>query len=292
MLVLSRRVEEKLLFPGLGISLEVVRVKGNTVRIGIDAPRDVRVVRGELAERESVAGKPVAGKPVAGKPVAGKPVAGKPVAGKPVAGKPAGKQQPAVSNANVTDDSKAEIRRRLNAANLAIHLAQNQLQQGRNRNVAYALEDAIRCLRSLESAVLGKLQTDGAVVSDESGNVAKDGVGSIERMRDSESAGAVEYAPAPVGLPGIESVRESSSSYVTSARKRTALVQFEDHGLVGVSNLVGEDGLAGKLAELGYDIVSVKDNDGMIRYNNRNFSGWFTSRAAAISLLKVLEVAS
>ena len=51
MLVLSRRENETILIPELGITLEVVRIKGNTVRIGIDAPRSIRIVRGELEDR-------------------------------------------------------------------------------------------------------------------------------------------------------------------------------------------------------------------------------------------------
>jgi carbon storage regulator CsrA len=47
-LVLSRRVGEKLVLPGLGVTVEVLAVKGRVVRIGIVAPPDVKVVRGEL----------------------------------------------------------------------------------------------------------------------------------------------------------------------------------------------------------------------------------------------------
>ena len=54
MLVLSRRPNEKVLFAGLGISVEVVRVNGHAVRLGIQAPSDVRVVRNELVENESL----------------------------------------------------------------------------------------------------------------------------------------------------------------------------------------------------------------------------------------------
>lgn len=47
MLVLSRKVDESVQI-GDEITVTVLKVKGNTVRIGIDAPKSVRVVRGEL----------------------------------------------------------------------------------------------------------------------------------------------------------------------------------------------------------------------------------------------------
>ena len=50
MLVLSRKVNETVEFPELGITVEVVRVKGNTVRLGIKAPNSVRILRGEPVE--------------------------------------------------------------------------------------------------------------------------------------------------------------------------------------------------------------------------------------------------
>ncbi len=52
MLVLSRRESEKILVPELGITLEVLSIKGNTVRLGIDAPREIRVLRGEIVDTE------------------------------------------------------------------------------------------------------------------------------------------------------------------------------------------------------------------------------------------------
>ena len=48
MLVLSRKAEETIVFPELGITVEVIRTKGNTVRLGIRAPESVRILRGEL----------------------------------------------------------------------------------------------------------------------------------------------------------------------------------------------------------------------------------------------------
>jgi carbon storage regulator len=54
MLVLSRRVAEQICIPELGITLEVISIKGNTVRLGIDAPPEIRILRSELLDqRES-----------------------------------------------------------------------------------------------------------------------------------------------------------------------------------------------------------------------------------------------
>jgi carbon storage regulator CsrA len=49
MLVLSRRQHQKLILPDSETTIEVVRVKGNQVRLGITAPPHVRVLRDELA---------------------------------------------------------------------------------------------------------------------------------------------------------------------------------------------------------------------------------------------------
>jgi carbon storage regulator len=47
MLVLSRKIGEKLII-GDNITVVVSRVAGNRVTLGIEAPHDVRIVRGEL----------------------------------------------------------------------------------------------------------------------------------------------------------------------------------------------------------------------------------------------------
>lgn len=52
MLVLTRKTDEKIMI-GNDIEITLVRIRGGSVRIGIDAPREIRVVRGELAEAES-----------------------------------------------------------------------------------------------------------------------------------------------------------------------------------------------------------------------------------------------
>jgi carbon storage regulator len=55
MLVLSRRATQKLVLPELGITITVVAIKGGVVRVGIDAPAQVTVLREELLQRDGPA---------------------------------------------------------------------------------------------------------------------------------------------------------------------------------------------------------------------------------------------
>ena len=51
MLVLSRKEGEKLVI-GDNITLVVSKISGNRVTLGIEAPSDVKIFRGELADKE------------------------------------------------------------------------------------------------------------------------------------------------------------------------------------------------------------------------------------------------
>lgn len=95
MLVLSRREGEKLVFPNLGITLEVLRVRGNAARLGIQAPSNVTILRDELCD----------------------------VPGTP----PAVEAAPEMSAARKLSHA---LRNRLHGATLALHLFRKQMDRG------------------------------------------------------------------------------------------------------------------------------------------------------------------
>jgi len=52
MLILTRKLDETLMIRH-DVQVKVLGVSGNQVKIGIDAPREVRILRDELLENES-----------------------------------------------------------------------------------------------------------------------------------------------------------------------------------------------------------------------------------------------
>jgi carbon storage regulator len=52
MLILARKVAQTLVIPGRDVTIQVLRIVGNRVKLGISARRDVRVVRREIAPGE------------------------------------------------------------------------------------------------------------------------------------------------------------------------------------------------------------------------------------------------
>lgn len=53
MLVLSRGKNDRIVFPSLGISIEVTKVNGSRASLGIEAPKHIRVLRHELMDGET-----------------------------------------------------------------------------------------------------------------------------------------------------------------------------------------------------------------------------------------------
>jgi carbon storage regulator len=59
MLVLARRLHEKIILPSLEITIQVVGLQGNLVRLGIEAPQDVGIFREEVYDATRVAVAPM-----------------------------------------------------------------------------------------------------------------------------------------------------------------------------------------------------------------------------------------
>jgi carbon storage regulator CsrA len=115
MLVLSRRQNQRVRFPELGISVQVLYIKGNTIRLGIEAPSHVRVLREELVPQQ-----------------------------------PCTFLAPRAESPNNLWNH--EMRGRLNTAIIGLHLADKQLETGLIHDAETTLREALRILESLEQA--------------------------------------------------------------------------------------------------------------------------------------------
>ncbi len=51
MLVLSRKIQEQILIPGLNIRLTILSVGKNRVQVGIEAPNGIQITRPEVTRR-------------------------------------------------------------------------------------------------------------------------------------------------------------------------------------------------------------------------------------------------
>jgi carbon storage regulator CsrA len=115
MLVLARREGEKIIFPNLGITLEVVRVKGNTARLGVRAPEDVTVLRYELFERDVERG-----------------------------------LQELSDQGRRFKDIPHFIRNRVHAASLGLHLLRKQMERGMVEEATANYEKVLKTFEELE----------------------------------------------------------------------------------------------------------------------------------------------
>lgn len=95
MLVLSRRPEQEILIPDVGVSMKVLDVRGNTVKVGITAPQDLQIVRGEILPQSTESAGP-----------------------------------PTVTRL-LSREEFHQLKNRLNTINLAIQLVQQQREAGR-----------------------------------------------------------------------------------------------------------------------------------------------------------------
>jgi carbon storage regulator CsrA len=151
MLVVSRKQNQTVVFPNLGISVEILRIAGKAVSVGIQAPDNVRILRGELAG--SLPPSLDRATEVNNATAAGL-----------LAETPAGELTAEQSRAAHT------MRNQLNKATLALHLVRKQLQAGKlqdaEQTVAATLESLAELERQAGARNAAKLVTADTNVAD------------------------------------------------------------------------------------------------------------------------------
>jgi carbon storage regulator CsrA len=113
MLVLSRRPGQRILFPHFDIAVQVLPGKGSTVRLGIEAPPHIEVLREEIASTATV--------------------------------------RTAANQAERQD--RHDLRGRLNTVSMALHLVEKQLQAGLITDAERTLHEAQEVLEKLPPTI-------------------------------------------------------------------------------------------------------------------------------------------
>lgn len=123
MLVLSRREDQKVLFPSLGISLSVLKVKGNVVKVGVDAPREIPVFRDEVAHQRGIFDISSIEGCMAGKGL------------------------------SLNQNQRHKLNNILNTANIALHLTRKQIEAGLPDAAEESLQKVIDKLGEIEEQI-------------------------------------------------------------------------------------------------------------------------------------------
>jgi carbon storage regulator CsrA len=136
MLVLSRKESERVLFPHLGVAMQVLRLAGGKVRLGIEAPEHVSVVRHEIASNDQL-------------------------------------EEFAESLRKSAKGATHEARNRLHTTLLGLALVQKQLSRDLIDQAEITLEELMENLRGLDSEI-GKQQRRDCVPSKRRALVVED----------------------------------------------------------------------------------------------------------------------
>jgi carbon storage regulator CsrA len=121
MLVLSRRLNERIRFPGFDMSIQILSIQGGVVRLGIEAPPEVGVVRDELPDRTTTWGLPL----------------------------------PEPGDRTMTDVRQQFISRQLQTASQALGLARFQLRTGQVEELQLTLDQIQQEIQALRRHLVG-----------------------------------------------------------------------------------------------------------------------------------------
>ncbi len=204
MLVLSRRPQEKIVFPHLNIEVEILGVSGNTVRVGVNAPREVLVLRHEVAEKDAARAAQSGVKEAGPNPAPITIPAAAKTNGAAHASSPRTAPQPTAAPSNDRNWIH-QLRNYLNTAGLAMQVAQSQMSNGDLADAEAKLQLAMAQLNALDAAI-----STGPAVS-------------AEAARPSDPVSPVN-PPKPVNAPPTESHHKPLALVVEDNANESALL--------------------------------------------------------------------
>ena len=127
MLVLSRRANDTIVLPELNVTIEILQLKGKNVRVGVDAPVEIRVLRGELESSDEGAVED--------------------------SGKASDKpKKEVVSSFSVSGNDEHEVRNKLNSLSVALSYSQKLLEHGEVNLAAANLNKTIEKMQAPDDA--------------------------------------------------------------------------------------------------------------------------------------------
>jgi carbon storage regulator CsrA len=168
MLVLSRKADQKICFPGLGISVQILGVKGSSVRVGVDAPAEVRIIRDELGGQEPNA-------------------------------------SPRTHVIRLPQQARHELRNQLNALGIALHLFKQELDAGYVEDAEATFDKLVDHLERLSQSPA--LSRQASAAGDESKSTAllvEDEINEREMLAGFLRLHGYEVATAADGLEAID----------------------------------------------------------------------------------------
>ena len=266
MLVLSRKEDQKIIFPSLGISVEVTRVKGNTVRLGVDAPRSIKVVRGELLENEDASVDAF--------------------------------QQLESQLGGVDLATRHELRNHLNTACLAVNVAQKQIEKGGHDKAEIFLSRAIDALNELnqlfESTALGGVNDSPLSKANVTQQTAKAVQGNWTALVVEDNDNERELLAGVLEMAGFEVISvpdgQAAVDYLSlHARPDIVLMDMNMPRLNGpqtISKIRGE--LAASELPI-FGVSGLTQTEANIPLGDRGVTGWFSKPVNPNQLVRYLQ---
>ena len=169
MLVLSRKQDQKVCFPGLGITVQILRIAGSSVRLGVDAPLEVQIIRDELGDDAS------------------------------------DKQPPRAHIIRLPQNLRHEMRNELNSLSIALHLFKQELDAGYLEDAEATFDKLVEYVERISAnQALSREGTLAHEIADATALLVEDELNEREMLAGFLRMSGYQVATAADGLEAIE----------------------------------------------------------------------------------------